>query len=167
MKIICILHYTLEDYYNAQSVIPLEYSSIEDLQAYVDSVKAQFSSYVAERNRISRAHCDVTQSDRYKALQTSASIVAKALRIQRNSFSRDKRDAEWKKKLRELEREEARIMSDMNSMTENLEKIPHNDNALTICGKHIMYLSEYEYESSKKSLEFYTLEDWFEKNKNK
>lgn len=165
MKIICILHYIEESYYKRENVIPLEYSSIEDLISYIDKRKAEFKSDCEENQRIYENNSKVTSSDRYRALSTSLSIVEKALRIQRNNFSREKRDSEWRRKLLELEAEEKRILEDKFSMTKYLEKPKKVDSSIKVGDKHLMFLSDPDYEQ--KSLEFFTLEDWFEKNKNK
>lgn len=173
MKIICIHEYYIEEHYRCKNVIPLEYSSIDQLwvdiysacDVYFEALQKHEISYRESRQRDD----EIESSSEYKDLESELAIISKKVKIKQNNTPRVQRDSEWEREVSELKDRQDEIRGELSKLREaNILKVyPHPENIFKT-GKFSIDIPTYLYDSLEELKEyinthytFQSIDDWF------
>lgn len=164
MKIIVIQKYFIEDYYSCEDVIPIEYSSVEDLRSHIQKVYDQYKIdlvlYEKAYEKYSLEWCKIRDTEEYKTLHAEILALTKTLKIRQNNTPKMQRTPDWFTETKKLYEIIDVKTKQEQAMYEHLEYINYPNNTLQIDALSICF---YDRDFSMNDFSFYTLEEWLEK----
>jgi len=167
MKLVCSIRYYIEDHYSANDVVPVEYSSKEDLrldikQAYND-YKEKLASYNTDNLAYQIVYNKIIQSQEYRTLRDETYTLQNYISNRQRSTPKSQRDDKFFKDLADTKETIALKLEEMQEMCEPANKLhPGFPTSYFNFGSLHISFSDDSFDPEQ-DIEIWELNEWFDK----